>query len=105
MSASTTRSGCAGASTSPATGSRCIRSPAAPARDGLKLASNGLSIHSTRRDFAMTDLHLPLSRRQVLRAAAGSAATLALPAFAAYPEKPITIVVTFAAGGASDIVA
>ena len=53
----------------------------------------------------MTDLHLPLSRRQVLRAAAGSAATLALPAFAAYPEKPITIVVTFAAGGASDIVA
>jgi len=53
----------------------------------------------------MTDLHAPISRRQALRFAAGGAATLALPAFAAYPEKPITIVVTFAAGGASDIVA
>ena len=39
------------------------------------------------------------------RAAAAGAAALALPAFAAYPDKPITIVVTFAAGGASDIVA
>jgi tripartite-type tricarboxylate transporter receptor subunit TctC len=47
----------------------------------------------------------PLTRRQCLRAVAGGAATLALPAFAAYPEKPIRIVVTFAAGGASDIVA
>ncbi len=46
-----------------------------------------------------------LTRRDCLRAVAGSAATLALPAFAAYPEKPIRIVVTFAAGGASDIVA
>lgn len=46
-----------------------------------------------------------VTRRQALRLAAGSAATLALPAFAAYPEKAITIVVTFAAGGASDIVA
>lgn len=49
-------------------------------------------------------LPLPVSRRSVLRLGAGSAAALALPAFAAYPEKAITIVVTFAAGGASDIV-
>ncbi|MCW5666814.1 MAG: tripartite tricarboxylate transporter substrate binding protein [Piscinibacter sp.] len=47
----------------------------------------------------------PLTRRQTLRFAAGGAAALALPARAAYPEKPITLVVTFAAGGASDIVA
>ena len=46
-----------------------------------------------------------LTRRQCLQLAGGSAATLALPAFAAYPDKPIRIVVTFAAGGASDIVA
>jgi tripartite-type tricarboxylate transporter receptor subunit TctC len=37
--------------------------------------------------------------------AAAAAALLALPAHAAWPEKPIRIVVTFAAGGASDIVA
>ena len=54
----------------------------------------------------MTDrtIHSP-SRRDCLRLAAGGAAALALPARAAYPEKAITIVVTFAAGGASDIVA
>ena len=46
-----------------------------------------------------------LTRRDCLRAVAGGAATLALSAFAAYPDKPIRIVVTFAAGGASDIVA
>ena len=45
------------------------------------------------------------SRRDCLRLAASGAAALALPALAAYPEKAITIVVTFAAGGASDIVA
>jgi tripartite-type tricarboxylate transporter receptor subunit TctC len=46
-----------------------------------------------------------LTRRDCLRLAAGGAASLALPAFAAWPDKAITIVVTFAAGGASDIVA
>jgi tripartite-type tricarboxylate transporter receptor subunit TctC len=47
----------------------------------------------------------PTNRRSVLRFAAGGAASLALPAFAAYPDKPIRMIVTFAAGGASDIVA
>ena len=45
------------------------------------------------------------TRRSVLRCAVGGAASLALPAFAAYPDKPIRMIVTFAAGGASDIVA
>ena len=53
----------------------------------------------------MTELFPALTRRHCLRVAAGGVATLALPAFAAYPDKPIRIVVTFAAGGASDIVA
>jgi tripartite-type tricarboxylate transporter receptor subunit TctC len=38
-------------------------------------------------------------------AASLAALLLVMPAFAAYPDKPIRIVVTFAAGGASDIVA
>ena len=46
-----------------------------------------------------------LNRRDFVRAGAAAAAGLALPSWAAYPEKPIRIVVTFAAGGASDIVA
>ena len=47
----------------------------------------------------------PITRRTGLRLLAGGAASLALPAFAAYPDKAIKVVVTFAAGGASDIVA
>jgi len=45
------------------------------------------------------------TRRRFLLAVASGAATIALPAFAAWPDKPIRIVVTFPAGGASDIVA
>lgn len=45
----------------------------------------------------------PMTRRRF--AAALGASALSLPAWAAWPDKPIRIVVTFPAGGASDIVA
>ena len=56
------------------------------------------------RSASDSDLNAGVSRRRVLRLAGAGAAAIALPAFAAYPEKTIKIVVTFAAGGASDIV-
>lgn len=46
-----------------------------------------------------------ITRRGALRAIGAGAASLALPAFAAWPERPIKIVVSFPAGGASDLVA
>ena len=52
--------------------------------------------------------HLPaynLPRRTVLKALAAGAGSIALPAFSAWPDKPIKLIVTFPAGGASDIVA
>jgi tripartite-type tricarboxylate transporter receptor subunit TctC len=45
------------------------------------------------------------TRRRFLQALSAGAAGVALPARAAWPDKPIRLVVTFPAGGASDIVA
>lgn len=46
-----------------------------------------------------------MTRRRFLQSLGASAAATAFPALAAWPERPIRIVVTFPAGGASDIVA
>ena len=45
------------------------------------------------------------TRRSALQMLAAGAAAFTLPAFAQWPDKPIKIIVTFAAGGASDILA
>ena len=52
----------------------------------------------------MTRLCRP-SRRRFLQVVSAGAASTALPVLAAWPDKPVKIVVTFPAGGASDIVA
>lgn len=53
----------------------------------------------------MTPFTLPTSRRQALGLITAGASAMAFPVWASWPDKPIKLIVTFPAGGASDIVA
>src|SRR5437763_2205582 len=97
----TSTCGSRGASTSPAIGAPCTRI----LRRRRSVARELRDAASLRCHLKGTTMTLRLSRRHFVQAGAAGAATLAWPAWAAYPDKTIRIVVTFAAGGASDIVA
>ncbi|WPH17383.1 Bug family tripartite tricarboxylate transporter substrate binding protein [Variovorax paradoxus] len=53
----------------------------------------------------MTTTDFRPTRRTALHVLAAGAASLALPAFAQWPDKPIKIIVTFPPGGSSDVLA
>ncbi|MGA0530436.1 Bug family tripartite tricarboxylate transporter substrate binding protein [Hansschlegelia sp. KR7-227] len=52
----------------------------------------------------MLELHDNPSRRMALALGAGAALTLAFPARAAFPDKPVTVIVPFPPGGPNDVV-